>query len=86
MENRSYATPFGIGHYTNIETNPLRDNDEAAISYKAPDPDCPELYTHVERLIKEYGSEYFIIGRIHCTIFESAWALRGLDTLMTDFI
>lgn len=80
-----YATPFGIGHYTSIETNPLRDNDEAAISYKAPDPDRPELYTHVERLIKEYGSEYFIIGRIHCTIFESAWALRGLDTLMTDF-
>lgn len=80
-----YETPFGTGHYTNIARNPLRDNDEAALCYKAPDPNRPELYTHVERLIKEYGQEYFIIGRVHCTIFESAWALRGLDTLMTDF-
>lgn len=80
-----YETPFGIGHYTNIEKNPLRDNDEAAMNYKAPDPDRPELYAHLQRLLKEYGDEYFIIGRIHCTIFESAWALRGLDTLMTDF-
>ena len=31
------------------------------------------------------GHSFYIIGRIHCTIFESAWALRGLDTLMTDF-
>lgn len=80
-----YETPFGTGHYTNIETNPLRDNDEAALNYKAPDPNRPELYTHLQRLLKEYGEEYFIIGRIHCTVFESAWALRGLDTLMTDF-
>lgn len=81
----AYTTPFGIGHYTNIKVNPLRDDDEAAMRYKAPDPNRPELYTTVERLVKEYGDEYYIIGRIHCTIFESAWALRGLDTLMTDF-
>ena len=81
----AYQTPFGEGHYTNIAKNPLRDDDEAAMNYKAPDPTRPELYEHVERLIREYGSEYYIIGRVHCTIFESAWALRGLDTLMTDF-
>lgn len=80
-----YETPFGIGHYTNIEKSPLRDDDEAAMNYQAPDPNRPDLYTHVERLVKEYGHEYYIIGRVHCTIFESAWALRGLDTLMTDF-
>lgn len=81
----SYDTPFGRGHYTNIEANPIRDDDKAALNYKAPDPNRPELYSHVERLIKEYGDEYYIIGRVHCTIFETAWALRGLDTLMTDF-
>ncbi len=80
-----YKTPFGIGHYTNIAKNPLRDDDEAAMAYKAPDPTRPELYSHVERLIKEYGDEYFIIGRVHGTFFETAWALRGLDTLMMDF-
>ena len=80
-----YTTPFGVGHYTNIAHNPLRDNDEAAMAYKAPDPTRPELYAHLERLVREYGQEYYIIGRVHGTIFETAWALRGLDTLMTDF-
>ncbi len=80
-----YETPFGIGHYTNIAVNPLRDNDDAARAYKAPDPHRPEIYKNVKRLVEEYGDEYYIIGRIHCTIFESAWALRGMDTLMTDF-
>ncbi len=81
----SYQTPFGEGHYTNIARNPLRDDDEAAMAYKAPDPTRPELYRNAERLVKEFGAEYYIIGRVHCTIFESAWALRGLDTLMMDF-
>ena len=54
-------------------------------AYKAPDPTRPELYAHLERLVREYGQEYYIIGRVHGTIFETAWALRGLDTLMTDF-
>lgn len=81
----SYETPYGVGYYTNIAQNPLRNDDAAAMNFKAPNPDCAELYEHVGRLIKEYGDEYYIIGRVHGTIFETAWALRGLDTLMTDF-
>lgn len=80
-----YETPFGTGHYTNIARNPLRDDDDLAMAYKAPDPLRPELYRHVERLVHEYGQEYYIIGRVHGTLFETAWALRGLDTFMTDF-
>lgn len=81
---KNYETALGSGSYTDILENPLKDDDAAALKYKAPDPDRPELYSHLERLIREYGKEYFIIGRVHCTIFESAWALRGLDTLMVD--
>ena len=81
---KKYQTAFGEGWYTDIVENPLKEDDAAALKYKAPDPDKPELYSHLERLIREYGAEYFIIGRVHCTIFESAWALRGLDTLMID--
>lgn len=80
-----YETPYGVGHYTNIARNPLRNDDAKAMAFKAPDPHRPEIYDNVRRLVREYGDEYYIIGRIHCTIFESAWALRGLDTLMTDF-
>lgn len=79
-----YETPFGIGHYTNIKVNPLKDDDAKAMAYKAPDPDRPELYSVLQRLIDDFGKEYYIIGRIHCTIFETAWALRGLETLMID--
>ena len=80
-----YRTPMGVGSYTNIEKNPLKDDDPAVWNYKAPDPNDPGLYTHVYRLLNEYREEYYIIGRVHCTIFESAWALRGLDALMVDF-
>lgn len=80
----SYKTPFGIGHYTNIKYNPLKDDDAKAMAYHAPDPDRPEIYGILQRLLNDFGKEYYIIGRIHCTIFESAWALRGLETLMMD--
>jgi len=80
-----YKTPMGTGIYTNIEKNPLKDNGIEVRNYKAPDPNNPDLYYHVEKLIREFRNEYYIIGRVHCTIFESAWALRGMDTLMLDF-
>ena len=79
-----YETPFGEGFYTNLAGCPLK-NDSAVDSYRSPDPQRPELYTNLGRLIKEYKSEYYIIGRLHCTIFESAWALRGFEQLMMDF-
>ncbi len=81
----SYKTPLGNGYYTNIDVNPLRDNDEAALKYKAPDPDKQGMYDTVKRLVDTHGSEYWIIGRVHTTMFESAWALRGLEPLMMDF-
>jgi uroporphyrinogen decarboxylase len=80
-----YKTPMGVGYYTNIQKNPLKNNESALMDYKAPDPNNPDLYLHVYRLFREFQNEYYIIGRVHCTIFESAWALRGLETLMMDF-
>lgn len=82
---KKYHTSLGTGFYTNIEKNPLKDDDKAALNYKAPNPNRIALYAHLDRLLKGYQQEYYIIGRVHCTIFESAWALRGLDTLMMDF-
>lgn len=79
-----YNTPFGKGIYTNLLKGPLED-DSAIEGYQAPDPHRPELYTNLERLIREYREEYYIIGRLHCTIFESAWALRGFQNILVDF-
>jgi uroporphyrinogen decarboxylase len=79
-----YKTPFGKGRYTNIAKGPLED-DAAIENYNPPDPYKPELYTNLERLVREYKHEWYIIGRLHCTIFETAWALRGFENLLTDF-
>lgn len=78
-----YSTPFGTGNYTNIESGPLYD-EEKIDTYTAPDPNRTELYANLKRLIAEEKDEYFIIGRLHTTIYETAWALRGMDNLLCD--
>ncbi len=81
-----YTTPFGVGHYTEPRGHPLADADAAVARYRAPRPDRPELYADAERLIAEHGADYWIVGSTVTTIFETAWALRGLEQLLTDFI
>jgi len=80
-----YTTPYGTGYYTEFHSPPLAD-DEAISRYRPPDPNRPELYTEAERLVREHGAEYWIVGVTVTTIFETAWALRGLDALMTDLV
>ena len=80
-----YQTPFGKGHYTEPSGHPLA-RDGAIASYRPPDPGRPELYRDAERLVREFGREYFIVGVTVTTIFETAWALRGLEQMMVDLI
>ena len=37
-----------------------------------------------KQIIDQFKDEYWIIGVTVCTIFETAWALRGLEQLMVD--
>ncbi len=80
-----YDTPFGQGFYTEIHDHPLAD-DDAISRYRPPNPNRPELYRDSERLVREYGREYFIVGATVTTIFETAWALRGLEQMMVDLV
>jgi uroporphyrinogen decarboxylase len=80
-----YATPYGTGHYTEMIGHPLA--DASALSrYRGPDPGRPELYEEAARLIREFQNEYWIVGVTVTTIFETAWALRGYERLMMDFV
>jgi len=82
-----YKTPYGVGHYTEPRGHPLADADARAVArFRPPDPSRPELYVDAETLIAEHGSDYWIVGSTVTTIFETAWALRGLEQLLTDFI
>ena len=80
-----YQTPYGLGHYTEITGHPLAD-DKAIALYEPPDPLRPGLYEPAIRAVKEFGRDYWICGAAVTTIFETAWALRGLERLLMDFV
>lgn len=80
-----YTTPFGTGHYTEPTGHPLADT--AALStYRPPDPGRDELYVDAADALARFGDRYYIVGVVVTTIFEAAWALRGLERLMMDLV
>jgi len=79
----AYETPYGRGHYTDVAAHPLAD-DDAIGRYRPPDPGRPELYRDSERMIGEFGRDYFIVGVTVTTVLETAIALRGGEQLMMD--
>ena len=80
---RPYETPFGTGHYTNISSHPLAE-DSTIENYSPPDPCRPELYQAAEELVQDKKEDYWIVGQVHTTVFETAWALRGMEQMMRD--
>ena len=82
--NVSYTTRFGNGFYTEAAGHPLAE-DAAISAYRAPDPRRPELYTDCRWALDNFRREYWIVGVTVTTIFETAWALRGYERLLTDF-
>jgi len=80
-----YTTRFGAGRYTEPAGHPLA-QDGAVQSYRPPDPTRPALYADMSRVVRELGQEYWIVGVVVTTVFECAWALRGYEQLLTDFL
>lgn len=78
-----YSTPFGEGYYTEIAEHPLSDLS-AILKYQPPRADRPELFQESHEMIERFKDEYWIVGVTVCTIFETAWALRGFETLLLD--
>lgn len=80
-----HNTPYGVGRYTELVNHPLAE-DQAIEDYEPPDPHRPELYEEARRVIDRFRDEYWIVGCTVCTIFETAWALRGLERALLDFV
>ena len=80
-----YDTPFGKGRYTEMAHHPLA-NERAVDDYIPPDPNRPALYSEAARVLREFKDEYWIVGVTVTTIFETAWALRGYERLLSDFL
>ncbi|MGB9893969.1 MAG: uroporphyrinogen decarboxylase family protein, partial [Candidatus Saccharicenans sp.] len=49
-------------------------------------PHRPELYAESARVISEFKPDYWIVGAVLATIFETAWALRGLEQTLLDMV
>ncbi|HET6450601.1 MAG TPA: uroporphyrinogen decarboxylase family protein [Spirochaetia bacterium] len=81
--NCPYETRFGSGFYTETVGRPLAE-DSAISSYRAPDPGRPSLYAEAAGVLSAFKDEYWIVGVTVCTIFETAWALRGYEALLMD--
>ena len=82
-----YETPYGVGHYTEPRGHPLA----------APTPTPSRVTCHPTRAgpsstltpggsFADIEPTTRIVGSTVTTIFETAWALRGLEQLLTDFI
>jgi uroporphyrinogen decarboxylase len=84
-KNAQYETRFGPGFYTEIAGHPLADA-RALDEYRPPDPDRTELYEEARRLVAWHGRDYWIVGVTVTTIFETAWALRGLERMLMDLV
>lgn len=80
-----YETKYGNGVYTEMSGFPLAE-DDAIDTYRPPDPTRPELYDPTAQLIKNFQDDYWIVGVTVTTIFETAWALRGLEQMLIDFV
>lgn len=80
-----YETPLGAGIYTEFISHPLA-NEKAIDNYTPPSPENPRLYSDAQTLIENYKDEYWIVGVTVTTIWETAWALRGLERMMMDLI
>jgi uroporphyrinogen decarboxylase len=78
-----YETKFGKGKYTEIARHPLSD-DKAIDSYCPPDPHRDELYQEAGSMIEHFREQYYIVGVAVTTVFETGWALRGLEKMLID--
>ncbi|HLO31221.1 MAG TPA: uroporphyrinogen decarboxylase family protein [Anaerolineales bacterium] len=82
-KSTDYVTPYGVGAYTEIVGHPLAE-DSAIPGYKTPDPNRPELYSESDWVLRTFKDQYFIVGVTVTTMFETAWALRGYERMLSD--
>jgi uroporphyrinogen decarboxylase len=80
-----YSTKFGTGIYTEMIDHPLKNNEDIS-TYRPPDPNRNDLFRETEQVIRNFKSEYWIVGVTVTTLFEKAWALRGFEQTMLDML
>jgi uroporphyrinogen decarboxylase len=90
-----YADAWGIGwkwfkhgaegSYTETVKHPLAEITDPA-DFVMPDFSKVDRFAGVNQLISQYGNEYGIKAGVACTLFELAWYLRGMETVLMDVV
>ena len=91
-EDDEYICRYGItwrniripnGRYTEIKKHPLAGDPSKIYEYELPGME-QDVLEKVKTAIRDYGADKWIIGSCQCSVFEAAWYLRGMETLMMD--
>ena len=73
------------GAFTEMAEHPLANITDPA-QFTMPDFSNEDRYDGIRKLITEHGKEYGIMGGLACTLFELAWYLRGMETVLEDLV
>jgi uroporphyrinogen decarboxylase len=96
-DEEEYTDPWGIrwrrvqyasgaASYTEIASHPLAGDDGKLSSYRTPDPEAPEQYRELARLVMRYGKTHCIVGGVLGSVFEGPWYLRGMERFLQDLL
>ena len=86
-----FGTVYYLGSMKHFEKalHPLKNaaaEDEVA-AYPLPDPTEPACFAHLKNCAAQlHAADLAVSGQLYCTIFETAWAIRGFEELMTDLM
>lgn len=74
--------------YIEVVEHPLKDAATIADieAYELPDPFAPGRYDDVERIVRQYKKDYFIVGDIELTLFSLAEQLLGMEKYLVDLM
>jgi uroporphyrinogen decarboxylase len=86
-------SPFGVArtpgstHHFVRKIHPLRGAKavEEVVDYPLPDPAHPARYAHLgSETAALHARDLAVQGELYCTIFETAWDIRGFEETLTD--
>jgi len=73
------------GSYTEMVRRPLAELTDPS-EFSMPDFSKADRFAGVKQLISKYGNEYGIMAGVACTLFELAWYLHGVETVLMDMV
>ncbi len=76
--NRTVDQDIGVVDHPQLSAPSLGD-------YRLPDVDDPALYEHLPKWVETHPN-HFRQGNIGFSLFERAWTLRGMDSLLMDMV